>query len=64
MRMNRLVFSKENRTLHCPTRNTDTNHDVNAAHNILHAGLRFSPLGLPGEALKGNPDAYTNPWTR
>ena len=30
--------------------------DVNAAGNILaKAGLRFSPLGEAGEAMKGNP---------
>jgi transposase len=29
--------------------------DVNAAMNIVNAGLRFSPLGVAGEAVKGNP---------
>ncbi|HVH16341.1 MAG TPA: transposase [Candidatus Angelobacter sp.] len=51
----RLVFSKQSRTLHCPTCSIDFDRDVNAARNILNAGLRFGLLGLSGEAVKGNP---------
>jgi putative transposase len=51
----RLVFSKESRTLRCPTCSIHVDQDVNAARNIMNAGLRFSPLGLSVEAVKGNP---------
>jgi putative transposase len=51
----RLVFSKESRTLRCPTCSIHIDRDVNAARNIMNAGLRFSLLGLSAETVKGNP---------
>ena len=51
----RMVFSKESRTLQCPPCNYYVDRDVNAARNVLSAGLRFSLLGLSDEAVKGNP---------
>ena len=57
----RMVFSKESRTLHCPTCGNDVDRDVNAARNILSAGLRFSPEGLSVEAVKGNPSTMVIP---
>jgi len=50
-----MVFSKESRTLHCSTCGYAVDRDVNAACNILSAGLRFSLKGLSDEAMKGNP---------
>jgi putative transposase len=57
----RLVFSKESRTLRCPTCSVHVDRHVNAARNILNAGLRFSLLGLSGEAVKGNPTTMVIP---
>jgi IS605 OrfB family transposase len=57
----RLVFSKQSRTVYCPTCSIHMDRDVNAARRILHAGLRFSPLGLSGEAVKGNPTTMVIP---
>ena len=51
----RMVFSKESRTLQCPPCNYYVDRDVNAARNVLSAGLRFSLLGLSDEAVKRNP---------
>jgi putative transposase len=51
----RMVFSKESRTLHCPSCGYYVDRDVNAARNVLSAGLRFSLLGPSNEAVKGNP---------
>jgi putative transposase len=43
------------RKLWCPNCKTLVDRDENAARNILARGLRFSPIGLSGEAVKGNP---------
>ncbi len=50
-----MVFSKESRTLRCSTCSLVIDRDVNAARNILSAGLRFSLKGPSDEAMKGNP---------
>ena len=57
----RMVFSKESRTLQCPPCNYYVDRDVNAARNVLSAGLRFSLLGLSDEAVKGNPTPVVIP---
>jgi putative transposase len=43
------------RKVYCPQCNKVVDRDVNAAMNIVNAGLRFAPLGVAGEAVKGNP---------
>jgi len=43
------------RQLWCPTCGTFLDRDENAARNIAAGGLRFSPNGPPGEAVKWNP---------
>jgi len=57
----RMVFSKESRMLHCPSCSYQVDRDVNAARNILSAGLKFSLLGLSDEAVKGNPTPMVIP---
>ena len=57
----RLVFSKESRTLRCPTCSIHVDRDVNAARNIMNAGLRFSLSGLSVEAVKRNPTTTVIP---
>jgi putative transposase len=44
------------RRVYCPHGCRTVDRDVNAAMNIMNAGLRFSPLGVAGEAVKGNPE--------
>jgi putative transposase len=44
------------RKVYCLRCNTLVDRDVNAAMNITNAGLRFSPLGVAGEAVKRNPE--------
>ena len=57
---NRMI-PEENRMLHCTSCNLRIDRDVNAAINIRSRGLeklfsmRFKPIGLPSEAMKGNP---------
>jgi putative transposase len=43
------------RQLWCPHCGALLDRDENAARNIAAGGLRFSPNGPPGEAVKGNP---------
>jgi len=43
------------RQLWCPHCGSILDRDENAARNIAAGGLRFSPNGPPGEAVKGNP---------
>jgi putative transposase len=43
------------RKLWCPHCGAVLDRDENAARNIAAGGLRFSPNGPPGEAVKGNP---------
>src|SRR5256712_2482009 len=43
------------RKLWCPHCGTILDRDENAARNIAAGGLRFSPNGPPGKAVKGNP---------
>ena len=43
------------RRLWCPHCGAILDRDENAARNIAAGGLRFSPDGPPGEAVKGNP---------
>jgi putative transposase len=43
------------REVYCPRCHRFVDRDVNAAMNIMNAGLRFSPVGVAGEAVKGNP---------
>jgi putative transposase len=43
------------RKLWCPHCGAILDRDENAARNIAAGGLRFSPNGPPGEAVKGNP---------
>jgi putative transposase len=43
------------RRLWCPHCGAVLDRDENAARNIAAGGLRFSPNGPPGEAVKGNP---------
>ena len=43
------------RRLWCPHCGAILDRDENAARNIAAGGLRFSPNGPPGEAVKGNP---------
>ena len=50
-----MVFSKESRTLRCSTCSLVIDRDLNAARNILSAGLRFGLKGPSNEAVKGNP---------
>ena len=42
------------RKVWCPKCKAFMDRDVNAARNILARGLRFKPIGLPDEAMKGN----------
>ena len=42
------------RKVWCPKCKTLVDRDINAVRNILARGLRFKPIGLPGEAMKGN----------
>jgi putative transposase len=44
------------RKVYCPHCNTVMDRDGNAALNIFSAGLRFSPVGVAGEAVKANPE--------
>src|SRR5439155_21172674 len=43
------------RKLWCPHCGAILDRDENAARNLAARGLRFSPNGPPGEAVKGNP---------
>jgi putative transposase len=52
----RKVAECAGRRVYCPRCNKSVDRDENAAMNILNAGLRFSPLGVAGEARKGNPE--------
>jgi len=45
------------RKVYCQQCNRLVDRDVNAAMKIVGAGLRFSPLGMAGEARKGNPQS-------
>jgi putative transposase len=45
------------RQVYCPRCKTFVDRDENAALNIMNAGLRFSLVGVAGEAVKGNPQA-------
>ncbi len=53
------MFPEENRMLRCASCKLSIDRDVNAARNILakgmKAGLRFSPKGLPSEAMVAEP---------
>ncbi|MGA2875181.1 MAG: transposase [Nitrososphaerales archaeon] len=55
------MFPEESRMLYCPSCKRRVDRDDNAAVNIRKRGLeklfsmRFKPIGLPSEAMKGNP---------
>jgi putative transposase len=49
------------RKLWCPHCGAVLDRDENAARNIAAGGLRFSPNGPPGEAVKGNPTTTAIP---
>jgi putative transposase len=55
------MFPEQSRKLRCPKCGLFIDRDENAAKNIRRRGLeklfstRFSPIGLPSEAVKGNP---------
>jgi len=49
------------RRLWCPHCGAILDRDENAARNIAAGGLRFSPNGPPGEAVKGNPTTTVIP---
>jgi len=55
------MFPEESRMLYCPNCKRRIDRDENAAINIRKRGLeklfstRFKPIGLPDEAMKGNP---------
>src|SRR5207302_8572514 len=49
------------RRLWCPHCGAILDRDENAARNIAAGGLRFSPSGPPGEAVKGNPTTTVIP---
>jgi len=55
------MFPEENRMLYCPACKLRVDRDDNGAINVRKRGseklfsMRFEPIGLPGEAVKGNP---------
>lgn len=55
------MIPEESRMLYCPSCKLRVDRDENAALNIRNRGLeklfsmRFKPIGLPSEAMKGNP---------
>ncbi|MDE2438988.1 MAG: transposase [Patescibacteria group bacterium] len=55
------MFAEENRKMYCSTCKTNIDRDDNASVNIMKRGLQklfwtwFRSIGLPNEAMKGNP---------
>jgi len=55
------TLESTHRRLWCPHCGAILDRDENAARNIAAGGLRFSPNGPPGEAVKGNPTTTVIP---